>query len=62
MYDWNGNGKYDKADSYIDYHVANSGKNSGDLSNLGAWLLIAVITGVCPPLGIIIFIGIMLFG
>ena len=27
MNDWNGNGKYDMSDSFMDYHMANSGSS-----------------------------------
>lgn len=61
MNDWNGNGKYDMQDSFIDYQGANSG-SSGASSDWWIWVLLAIIMGVCPPLGIIIVLGIMIFG
>lgn len=62
MNDWNRNGKYDSSDSYIDYKLANSHSSSGASSNWWIWLLMAIVVGVCPPIGIIIFIGILIFG
>ena len=61
MNDWNGNGKYDMSDSFMDYHMANSG-SSGASSDWWKWVLLAVIVGVCPPIGIIIFLGILILG
>lgn len=61
MNDWNGNGKYDMSDSFMDYHMANSG-SSGASSDWWKWVLLAIIVGVCPPIGIIIFFGILIFG
>ena len=61
MNDWNGNGKYDMSDSFMDYHMANSG-SSGESSDWWKWVLLAIVVGVCPPIGIIIFLGILIFG
>ena len=61
MNDWNGNGKYDMQDSYIDYHGANSG-NLGASSDWWKYVLLLLVMTVCPPLGIIIVLGIVLFG
>lgn len=61
MNDWNENGKYDMHDSFIDYQGANSG-GSGASSDWWIWVLLAIVMGVCPPLGIIIVLGIMIFG
>ena len=61
MNDWNGNGRYDLQDSYIDYHGAN-GRNSGASSDWWIWVLLALVTGVCPALGAIIILGILVFG
>lgn len=62
MNDWNRNGKYDAADSYMDYHLANSHLSSGASSDWWIWVVLYIIMGVCPPLGIIIFIGILILG
>lgn len=61
MNDWNGNGKYDAQDSFIDYHGANSG-GSGVSSDWWIPVLLFIIMGVCPPLGILIVIGILILG
>lgn len=61
MNDWNGNGKYDMQDSFIDYQGAHS-ESSGASSDWWIWVLLAIVMGVCPPLGIIIVLGIMIFG
>lgn len=62
MNDWNRNGKYDITDSFADYHLANSGRTSGSSSDWWKWVLLAIVVGVCPPIGIIIFLGILIFG
>ena len=62
MNDWNRNGKYDMSDSFTDYHLANSGGTSGSSSDWWKWVLLAIVVGVCPPIGIIIFLGILIFG
>lgn len=62
MYDWNENGKYDAADSYMDYHLANSNHSSGSSSDWWIWVLLAIIMGACPALGTIIVLGIVIFG
>lgn len=41
-------------DSFIDYHMANSG-TSGASSDWWTWVLFAIVVWVCPPIGIIIF-------
>ena len=61
MNDWNGNGRYDSQDSFIDYQGAYS-RHSGASSDWWKYVLLAVVMGVCPPIGIIIVIGILLFG
>ena len=48
-------------DSFIDYQGANSG-GSGASSDWWIWVLLAIVMGVCPPLEIIIVLGIMIFG
>lgn len=65
--DWNGDGKKDCVDNYIEYQVykdctSNKSSSSGASSDWWKILLLAVIMGVCPPLGVIIFLGIMIFG
>lgn len=62
MNDWNGNGRYDSQDSFIDYQGANGSSHSGASSDWWKYVLLTVIMGVCPPIGIIIVIGILLFG
>ena len=62
MNDWNENGKYDAADSYVDYHLANSNYSSTGSSDWWIWVLLATIMAVCPPLGIIIVLGILISG
>lgn len=59
--DWNQNGKYDMQDRYIDYHGANSG-SSGASSDWWKLVIFLIVLTLCPPLGIIIFLGILLFG
>lgn len=52
MHDWNGNGKYDMRDSYIDYNLANSSSpHSGGVS--GGWIFVLMVLAliICPPLG-----------
>lgn len=62
MNDWNGNGKYDMSDKHMDYHQAHRKGSSGSFSGGGFVLLLAIITGVCPPVGVLIMILIMIFG
>ena len=64
MYDWNGNGKYDMQDNYMDYHSANSGSSgsSGPSSDWWVWPLLAIIVGVCPMLIPFVILGIFIFG
>ena len=62
MNDWNRNGKYDMSDSFADYHLVNGGGTSGSSSDWWKWVLLAIVVGVCPPIGIIIFLGILIFG
>lgn len=61
MNDWNSNGKYDMQDSFIDYHGANSG-NTGASSDWWKYVLLMIVMAVCPPLGVIIVLGIVIFG
>lgn len=60
MNDWNGNGKYDSSDSFVDYHGANGG-HSGASSDWWKWVLLALIMAVCPLLGILIVIAILIW-
>ena len=62
MNDWNRNGKYDMSDGFTDYHLANGGGTSGPSSDWWKWVLLAIVVGVCPPIGIIILLGILIFG
>lgn len=45
MNDWNGNGKYDPADNYMDYKLSGAGGQSGGSSGNGGcgWGIIAII-------------------
>jgi len=62
MYDWNGNGKYDSSDSYVDYHMASGSSGSlGSSSNWILYVLLAIVVGVCPPVGVIIGLCCLLF-
>lgn len=56
MNDWNKNGKYDVSDSYMDYYLANSSSSSGASSDWWKWVLLAIVVGVCPPVGVLILI------
>ena len=62
MNDWNRDGKYDMQDGFMDYHLANSGSSGASSSDWWVWLLIAIVVEVCPVLGIIIFVGVMIWG
>lgn len=61
MNDWNNNGKCDMTDRYMDYNLANSNENLSNSSDWWKWLLFAIIVAVCPPLGVVIFVVVMLF-
>lgn len=66
FYDCNGDGKKDCTDDFIEYNIyknstGGSGINSGS-SDWWKWLLLAIVTGVCPPLGAIIIFCILIFG
>ena len=62
MNDWNRNGEYDVADSFMDYNMANHNQTTGSSSDWWKWLLFAIAVGVCPPIGIIVFLGVLIFG
>ena len=62
MNDWNGNGRYDAADSYMDYRLATSRSSSSVSSDWWISFVLFIIMGVCPPLGFIIFLCIIIFG
>ena len=62
MNDWNRNGKYDVVDSFMDYNMANHNQTTGSSSDWWKWLLFAIAVGVCPPIGIIVFLGVLIFG
>ena len=49
-------------DSFTDCHLANGSGTSGPSSDWWKWVLLAIIVGVCPPIGIIIFLGMLIFG
>lgn len=61
MNDWNNNGKYDMQDSFIDYHGANL-SNSGASSDWWKYVLLLGVITICPPLSLIILLGILIFG
>ncbi|MGN0350120.1 MAG: hypothetical protein ACI4ES_00585 [Roseburia sp.] len=66
FYDWNHDGKKDFTDDFIEYQIykdctSGNSSNSGSSSTWWVWLLLAIVVGVCPPLGAILFIGILLF-
>ena len=68
MNDWNGNGRYDSSDSYLDYKGANSGggRHSGSGgSGGGAFFLVFIIAAVVGAfnelLGVIILLGYLLY-
>lgn len=61
MNDWNKNGKYDAADSYMDYRLANSSRASGPSSDWWKTVLLAIVIGVCPLLGFVILFVMWLF-
>ncbi len=61
MNDWNKNGKYDTADSYMDYRLANSSRTSGPSSDWWKTVLLAIVFGVCPALGLVILFVMWLF-
>ena len=56
MNDWNGNGKYDVADSYIDYRLATSSSTSGVSSDWWLPVVLYLLSAVFPPLGVILLI------
>lgn len=56
MNDWNRNGEYDAADSFMDYNMANNNQTTDSSSDWWKWLLFAIAVGVCPPIGIIVFL------
>ena len=67
LYDWNRDGKKDCADNFIEYQIykdctSNSSSNSGASSNWWIMVVLVIIMGLCPPLGVIIVLGIMIFG
>lgn len=67
MYDWNGNGKKDSADSFIEYQIykdCTNHRSSGSGVSSDWWVmpLLAIIAGVCPIVGVIIFLGALIFG
>ncbi len=67
LYDWNRDGNKDCVDDYIEYNVYensthNSYSNSGASSDWWKMVLLAIIVGVCPAIGVIIFFGILIFG
>ena len=51
MNDWNRNGEYDAADSFMDYNMANNNQTTDSSSDWWKWLLFAIAVGVCPPIG-----------
>ena len=66
LYDWNRDGKNDCADNFIEYQVYKdcTSKDSFNSSTSPDWWImvgLAIIMGVCPPLGAIIVLGIVIF-
>ena len=65
MYDWNGDGKKNNADNFIEYQAykdcTNKNYSSGVSSDWWVMPVLAIITGVCPIVGVIIFLGALLF-
>lgn len=61
MNDWNKNGKYDAADSYMDYRLANSNRTSGSSFDWWKLPLLAIIFGAFPALGLVILFVMWLF-
>lgn len=65
MYDWNGDGKKNSVDNFIEYQVykdcTNKKSSSGVSSDWWVMPVLAIIAGVCPIVGVIIFLGVLLF-
>jgi len=68
MYDWNRNGKKDMGDNFIEYNiyqdVTGNNRNSSSSVSSDWWVpfVLYLIMAICPPLGVIIFLGILIFG
>lgn len=66
LFDWNGNGENDSVDNFIEYWVFtnyanNSSSNSHSSSKWWKIVLASLIAGICPILGGIIIVLILLF-
>lgn len=59
MNDWNGNGQYDLQDRYLEYNMINKSKSRAS-SNWWIFLLFAIICNLCPAIGLIIFLIILI--
>lgn len=67
LYDWNRDGKNDCVDNFIEQQVykdctSKSSSNSSASSDWWIMVVLAIVMGVCPPLGAIIVLGIVIFG
>lgn len=68
MYDWNGNSKNDMGDNFIEYNIYKdvTGQNSNYSSSVSSdwWVpvVLYLLTAICPPLGVIILLGVLIFG
>ena len=62
---WNGDGKKNSVDNFIEYQVykdcTNKKSSSGVSSDWWVMPVLAIIAGVCPIVGVIIFLGVLLF-
>ncbi|MCD8046981.1 MAG: hypothetical protein LUE90_10255 [Clostridiales bacterium] len=70
MNDWNRNGKYDAADSYMDYKLSGAGKHttrkSGKSGGTGCGVLIymffmIIMLAACPGIGLLMVGGLIWF-
>ena len=64
--DWNGDGKRDMADNFIEYQIykdCTSNKSSCSSVSSDWWVMpvLAIISGVCPLVGVIILLWVLLF-
>lgn len=64
--DWNNNGKYDLEDQFIDYTIINSvhKEDSSPYKSSSDWwlyVLFFIVICVCPPIGALIFFGVLIF-
>ena len=64
MYDWNGNGKKDSMDDFIEYQIYqqstnHKGTSSGSSSGSGVTLLLTILTLAFPPFGILVLLYVL---